>query len=77
VRADLIKLHDVRVLHARRQLRLQAEPKLLGSGRELARQHHLQGCQPMQAAVACLVHHPHAAAAHLAQDVVVADLPGG
>ena len=77
VAADLVDLHDVGVLHPRRQLRLQPEPQLLGGGRELARQHHLQGGQPVEAPVPRLVHHPHAAATDLGQDVVVPDLPGG
>ena len=77
VAADLVDLHDVGVLHSRRQLRLQPEPQLLGGRGELAGQHHLQGGQPVQAAVPRLVHHPHAPATDLAQDVVVPDLPGG
>ncbi len=77
VAADLIDLYDVGVLHPRRQLRLEPEPELLGWGRELARQHHLQGRQPVQAPVPRLVHHPHAPAPDLGQDVVVSDLPGG
>ena len=47
VAADLVDLHDVGVLHTRRQLRLQAEPHLLGGGGELAGQDHLQGRQPV------------------------------
>ena len=77
VAADLVDLHDVGVLHPRRQLRLQPEPQLLGGGRELARQHHLQGRQPVEAPVPRLVHHPHAPAPDLGQDVVVPDLLGG
>ena len=77
VAADLVDLHDVGVLHPRRQLRLQPEPQLLGGGSELARQHHLQGRQPVEAPVPRLVHHPHASATDLGQDVVVPDLPGG
>jgi hypothetical protein len=75
--ADLVDLHDVGVLHPRRQLRLQPEPQLLGRGRELTRQHHLEGGQPAEAPVPRLVHHPHAPAPDLGQDVVVPDLPGG
>ncbi len=77
VAADLVDLHDVGVPHPRRQLRLQPEARLLGGRRELARQHHLQRRRPVEAPVPRLVHHPHAAAADLAQDVVVPDLPGG
>ena len=77
VAADLVDLHDVGVLHPRRQLRLQPETQLLGGRRELARQHHLQGRQPVEAPVPRLVHHPHAPAPDLGQDVVVPDLPGG
>jgi hypothetical protein len=76
VGADLIELHDVGVLHPRHQLRLQPETKLLAGGRELAGQHHLHGRQTVQAPVPRLVHHPHAAAAYLGQDVVIADLLG-
>ena len=77
VAADLVDLHDVGVLHPRGQLRLQPEAQLLGGRGELARQHHLQGRQPVQAPVPRLVHHPHAPATDLGQDVVVPDLPGG
>jgi hypothetical protein len=77
VRSDLVDLNDMGMLHARRQLRLQPEAKLLARGRELASQHHFQGCQPVQRPVPGLIHHPHAAAPDLSQDVVVSDLLGG
>jgi hypothetical protein len=73
---DLVDLHDVGVPHPRRQLRLQPEPQLLGGGRELAGQHHLQGRRPVEAPVPRPIHHPHAPAPDLGQDLVVADLPG-
>lgn len=76
IAADLVDLDDIRVLHPRRQLSLQPEPPLLGWGGELAGQHHLQGHQPVEASVPCLVHDPHASAADLGQDIVVRDLPG-
>ena len=74
VAADLVDLHDVGVLHPRRQLRLQPKPQLLGGGRELARQHHLQRHQPAKAPVPRLVYHPHSAAPDFGQDVVVSHL---
>ena len=77
VTTDLVDLHDVGVLHPRRQLCLQPEPPLLGGGSELASQHHLQGRQPVEAPVPRLVHDPHAAAPDLGQDFVIPDLLGG
>jgi hypothetical protein len=77
VRADLEDLHDVWVLDPRRQLRLQSEAQLLGRGRELTRQHHLQGHQPVEPPVPRLVHYPHSAAPDLGQDFVLPDLLGG
>ena len=76
VAADLVDLHDVGVLHPRRQLCLQPETQLLGGRRELARQHHLEGHQPVEAPVPRLVHHPHASTSDFRQDVVVPDLSG-
>jgi hypothetical protein len=77
VAADLVDLDDIRVLHPRRQLRLQPEPPLLGGRGELAGQDHLQGCQPVEAQVPRLVHDPHASPTDLAQDLVVPDPTGG
>src|SRR5262249_33317498 len=63
----------VGALPRRPQPRPQPEPQLLGRGSELSRQHHLQGRQPVEAAVPRLVDHPHAAATDLGQDLVVPD----
>ena len=72
----LVDLHDVGVLDAGGQLRLAAEPLPLGFRREAAGQDHLQGHQPPEAAMPGLVDHPHPAPSDLAEDGVLAHVPG-
>ena len=71
--ADVVDLDDVRMVQPRDRLGLDAEAsELLGAGVTAAADH-LQGHQPVQAAVAGLVDHPHAALAELLEDLVTGD----
>ena len=68
--ADLVDLHDVRVLQLGHRLRLGAEAGQLLRAGVVARQDHLQGDDPVQLHLPGLVDHAHAAAAQLAEDLV-------
>src|SRR5262245_9528914 len=70
--ADFVDLADVRMVDAGRRPRLapEAAPRGLVVG---DRQHGLHGDRPLQALVAGLVNHAHAAFAELAADFVMTD----
>ena len=67
--ADFVDGHDVGVLKLGRQFGLGAEPAEGDLAGELAAEEHLEGDHALQAALAGLVHHAHAAVAE--------SLPGG
>jgi hypothetical protein len=71
--ADAVDGDDVRVLQAGRGGRLGAEALQLLLVRRRAGQQHLDGDHPFQARLPRLEDDPHAAAAHLAQQLVVAE----
>jgi hypothetical protein len=64
--------YDVRVVQVGGGLRLPLEPLALLLRHGAADREHLQGDVPAQRLLHGLVDHPHAAAAHLAQDAVLA-----
>jgi len=74
VLADLVDLHDVGMPHTSGQLRLQSEARHLLGGGEVAEEHHLQRSRPVQTQVMRLVDDSHAAAAHVAEDAISANL---
>ena len=77
VLADLVDLHDVRVLQAGDGLGLGPEAgQLLGAG-VVAGQDHLQGDDAVERELPGLVDDAHAAAAQLAQDFVAGHKDGG
>jgi len=70
----LIHLHDVRMPQPGGQLRFVHEACTFLGSRMVARQHHLEGRQPIEPPVAHLVDHPHPTAPQLLQDLVVGDV---
>ena len=71
--ADVVDLDDVRMLEGGDRLGLDVEAgQLMGAGMG-ARQDHLEGHEPVEPALACLVHDAHAAPAELAEDPVAGD----
>jgi hypothetical protein len=71
--ADLINLHDVRMLQAGHGFRLDPEPRQQLPCGVVGVQHHLDGDQAIQALLPGAVHHAHPAATHFFQDVVAGD----
>ena len=76
VDAVLEHLDDVRMLQAGNGLGLVPEALSLVAGRRFLRADHLQGDKAVERRLPRLVHHAHAAAAQLGQDLVFADLAG-
>ena len=74
VLADLVDLHDVRVLQTGDRLGLGVEPGQLLRPGVCAGQHHLQGDDAVQLRLPRLVDDAHAAAAQLGQDRIALDL---
>ncbi len=68
--ANLVDLHDVGMLEPGDGLALPAEPRALGRPRVGSRQDHLQGDNPGQPDLPCLVNNTHPAAAEDAQDLI-------
>ena len=73
--ADAIDRHDVRMLQARRRAGLVVEALQVARVHGGGEGQHLEGDAPAQADLLGLVDHPHAAAAHLPQNLVVPQLP--
>ena len=68
--ADLVYLHDVRMLQRRHGLGLAAETLEFPLARMVARQNHLEGDEPVQVFLPCLINNAHAAATEFPKDLV-------
>ena len=71
--ADLMQLHDVRVLQARHGFRLDLEAQPFGGAGVLDGANHLQGCEAIGLELARPVDDAHAAVAEHAEDLVAGD----
>ena len=77
VLADLVDLDDVGVLQARDRFRLRPEARQFRGAGVAARQDHLQRYHPVRLDLPRPVHHPHAAAAQLTQQLIAGDRDDG
>ena len=73
VLAHLVDRHDVRMIQARRRLRLGTEASVIRTRRPLAAKQHFDRHNASQAQLPCAVHDAHATAANLLDQFVVAE----
>ncbi len=71
--ADLVDRHDAGMIEGGRRFGLGVEPLHFFGGGELAGQDHLQRHDAAELHLPRLVHHAHAAAGDLGEDLVVAE----
>jgi hypothetical protein len=73
--ADLVNRHDVRVVEVGGGFRLGVEALHVTRRRQLLGEDHLEGDDPVEALLSCLVDDAHAAAGDLLQQLVIAEVP--
>ncbi len=75
--ARFINLNDVGVLDAGRRTRLGVKAQHMRRRSQAAAEDHLDGNQPVEVLLPCLVDHPHAASAQFAQQLVLPKIRKG